>query len=58
MKAFLILEDGTVFEGTHIGADKEIISKIVFETSVVGYLEVLTDPAYAGKAVCMTYPLI
>lgn len=58
MKAFLILEDGTVFEGTHIGADKEIISEVVFETSVVGYLEVLTDPAYAGKAVCMTYPLI
>lgn len=58
MKAFLILEDGTVFEGTHIGADKEIISEIVFNTSMVGYLEVLTDPSYAGQAVCMTYPLI
>lgn len=58
MKAFLLLEDGTVFEGTHIGADKEIISEIVFNTSMAGYLEVLTDPSYAGQAVCMTYPLI
>ncbi len=58
MKAFLVLEDGTVFEGTHIGAEKEVISEIVFNTSVVGYLEELTDPSYAGQAVCMTYPLI
>ena len=58
MKAFLILEDGTVFEGIHIGADREIISEIVFNTSMAGYLEVLTDPSYAGQAVCMTYPLI
>ncbi len=58
MKAFLILEDGTVFEGTHIGADREIVSEIVFNTSMAGYLEVLTDPSYAGQAVCMTYPLI
>lgn len=58
MKAFLILEDGTVFTGKHIGAQKEIISEIVFNTSMAGYLEVLTDPSYAGQAVCMTYPLI
>ncbi len=58
MKAYLILEDGTVFEGTHIGAQKEVISEIVFNTSMAGYLEVLTDPSYAGQAVCMTYPLI
>ncbi len=58
MKAFLILEDGTVFEGMQIGADKEVISEIVFNTSMAGYLEVLTDPSYAGQAVCMTYPLI
>ena len=58
MKAFLILEDGTVFSGSHIGAEKEIISEIVFNTSMAGYLEVLTDPSYAGQAVCMTYPLI
>lgn len=58
MKAFLILEDGTVFEGTGIGADREVISEIVFNTSMTGYLEVLTDPSYAGQAVVMTYPLI
>jgi len=58
MKAFLILEDGHVFTGTAIGADKEIISEIVFNTSMTGYLEVLTDPSYAGQAVVMTYPLI
>jgi len=58
MKAFLILEDGTVFEGSHFGAVKEVISEIVFNTSMAGYLEVLTDPSYAGQAVCMTYPLI
>ena len=58
MKAFLVLEDGTVFEGTHFGAQKEVISEIVFNTSMAGYLEVLTDPSYAGQAVCMTYPLI
>ena len=65
MKAFLILEDKTVFEGYSIGYDREeekipteVISEIVFNTSMVGYLEVLTDPSYAGQAVCMTYPLI
>lgn len=58
MKAFLILEDGTVFKGQHIGADRTVISEIVFNTSMAGYLEVLTDPSYAGQAVCMTYPLI
>ena len=58
MDAFLILEDGTVFQGIHIGAQKEIISEIVFNTSMAGYPEVLTDPSYAGQAVCMTYPLI
>ncbi len=58
MKSFLILEDGTVFEGTHFGAVKDVISEIVFNTSMAGYPEVLTDPSYAGQAVCMTYPLI
>lgn len=57
-QAFLILEDGTVFKGTGIGAEKEVVSEIVFNTSMAGYLEVLTDPSYAGQAVCMTYPLI
>lgn len=58
MKAFLILEDGTVFEGISIGSTREVISEIVFNTSMTGYLEVLTDPSYAGQAVVMTYPLI
>ena len=58
MKAFLILEDGTVFEGTSIGSPREVISEIVFNTSMTGYLEVLTDPSYAGQSVVMTYPLI
>lgn len=58
MEAYLILEDGTVFTGTAIGAEKEVISEIVFNTSMTGYLEVLTDPSYAGQSVCMTYPLI
>lgn len=58
MDAFLILEDGTIFKGTSIGAEKEVISEVVFNTSMTGYLEVLTDPSYAGQAVTMTYPLI
>lgn len=58
MKAYLILEDGSVYEGDSIGSQKEIISEIVFNTSMTGYLEVLTDPSYAGQAVVMTYPLI
>lgn len=58
MKAFLILEDGTVFTGKSIGSNREVISEIVFNTSMTGYLEVLTDPSYAGQAVVMTYPLI
>lgn len=58
MKAFLILEDGTVFTGTSIGSTRDCISEIVFNTSMTGYLEVLTDPSYAGQAVVMTYPLI
>lgn len=56
-KAYLILEDGTVFEGKSVGSEKEIIGEIVFNTGVVGYLETLTDPSYAGQAVCMTFPL-
>ena len=58
MKAFLILEDGTVFTGTSIGSTKDMISEIVFNTSMWGYLEVLTDPSYQGQGVVMTYPLI
>ena len=58
MKAYLILEDGHVFEGTGIGSGREAVSEIVFNTAMTVYLEVLTDPSYAGQAVVMTYPLI
>ncbi|MCC6093925.1 MAG: carbamoyl phosphate synthase small subunit, partial [Eubacterium sp.] len=58
MKAYLILEDGHVFTGKSIGSRKTVISEIVFNTSMTGYEEVLTDPSYSGQAVCMTYPLI
>ena len=58
MKAYLILEDGTVFAGTSIGSRKSVTAEIVVNTSMTGYLEVLTDPSYAGQAVVMTYPLI
>ncbi len=58
MKAYLILEDGTVFTGESFGARTEVISEIVFTTSMTGYLEILTDPSLAGQAITMTYPLI
>ena len=51
MKAFLILEDGTVFTGIHTGFEREVVSEIVFNTSMAGYPEVLTDPlrGYCGS---------
>ena len=61
MKAFtkkIVLENGREFYGFGFGSDREAINEIVFNTSMTGYLEVLTDPSYAGQAVCMTYPLI
>lgn len=58
MKAYLILEDGSVYEGENVGALREAVSEIVFNTSMTGYLEVMTDPSYSGQAVVMTYPLI
>ena len=54
MKAFLILEDGTVLTGESFGAAREEISEVVFNTSMTGYLEILTDPSYAGQSVDMT----
>ncbi len=58
MKAFLILEDGHVFCGRSIGSAREVVSEMVFNTSMTGYLEVLTDPSYSGQMVAMTYPMI
>lgn len=57
-KAILVLEDGTAFEGKSFGAEGEKIAEIVFNTSMTGYQEILTDPSYKGQAVAMTYPLI
>ncbi|MFS8086574.1 MAG: glutamine-hydrolyzing carbamoyl-phosphate synthase small subunit [Acidobacteriota bacterium] len=56
--ALLALEDGRVFRGRSWGADGESTGEMVFNTSMTGYQEVLTDPSYAGQIVCMTYPLI
>jgi len=57
-RAILALEDGSVFEGTAFGADGEQDGEVVFNTSMTGYQEVLTDPSYRGQIVAMTYPLI
>ncbi|MDT5156557.1 MAG: carbamoyl-phosphate synthase small subunit [Acidobacteriota bacterium] len=56
--ALLVLEDGRVFRGRAWGAPGEACGEMVFNTSMSGYQEVLTDPSYAGQIVCMTYPLI
>lgn len=57
-KALLVLEDGTVFEGESLGATGTAGGEVVFNTSMTGYQEVLTDPSYRGQIVTMTYPLI
>ena len=56
--AILVLEDGRVFRGKSFGADGETFGEMVFNTSMSGYQEILTDPSYAGQIVAMTYPLI
>jgi carbamoyl-phosphate synthase small subunit len=58
MKALIALEDGTVFEGRAAGIGGEQEGEIVFNTSMTGYQEILTDPSYRGQIVTMTYPLI
>ncbi len=57
-KAILALEDGKIFEGWSFGAQGEHVGEVVFNTSMTGYQEVLTDPSYKGQIVTMTYPLI
>jgi len=57
-KAKLILEDGSVFDGTGFGYPSEIAGEVVFNTGMVGYTETLTDPSYRGQILCMTYPLV
>ena len=58
MKAVLLLEDGTVFEGTSFGAKDQKCGEVVFNTSMTGYQEILTDPSYNEQIITMTYPLI
>ena len=57
-KALLVIEDGTVFEGSGFGAEGEVFGEVVFNTSMTGYQEILTDPSYNGQIVAMTYPEI
>jgi len=58
MKGFIALEDGTVFEGKSLGIEGEKEGEVVFNTSMTGYQEIMTDPSYKGQIVAMTYPLI
>src|SRR6185503_6281385 len=58
LTSILALEDGRVFRGRSWAAEGETCGEMVFNTSMTGYQEVLTDPSYAGQIVCMTYPLI
>lgn len=58
MKALIVLEDGTIFEGRSFTGAGEAVGEIVFNTSMSGYQEILTDPSYTGQIVTMTYPLI
>ena len=57
-KAWLVLSDGTVMEGTGFGADTECTGELVFTTNMCGYIETLSDPSYAGQIVMQTFPLI
>ncbi len=58
MRVFLVLEDGTVFKGNSFGAGGERCGEVVFNTSMSGYQEIITDPSYKGQIVVMTYPLM
>ncbi len=57
-RAILVLEDGSVYEGSTFGAEIDACGEVVFNTSMAGYQEMLTDPSYAGQIVVPTYPLI
>jgi len=57
-KTILVLEDGSVYEGYSFGAETDAYGEVVFNTSMIGYQEMLTDPSYAGQIVVPTYPLI
>ncbi|MBI2328402.1 MAG: hypothetical protein HYU85_01955 [Chloroflexi bacterium] len=57
-KAILVLEDGSVYQGYSFGAECDTDGEVVFNTSMTGYQEMLTDPSYAGQIVVPSYPLI
>ena len=58
MVGYLVLENGEIFKGERIGYTQDTACEVVFNTSMVGYIETLTDPSYAGQGIVMTYPLI
>ncbi len=58
IKAYLVLEDGTTFEGEGFGSPAEVTREVVFNTGMVGYAESLTDPSYSGQILAQTYPLV
>ena len=58
MKGYLVLENGEIFEGIRFGYERDIVCEVVFNTSMTGYIEILTDPSCAGQGLVMTYPLI
>lgn len=58
MVGYLVLENGEIFEGERIGYTKDVACEVVFNTSMVGYIEAFTDPSYLGQGIVMTYPLI
>ena len=57
-KRYLVLQDGTVFEGYAFGADKCAVGELIFSTNVVGYIETLTDPCYYGQILVQTFPMM
>ncbi len=57
-KAFLVLEDGTVFEGKSFGYEAPAAGEVVFNTAMTGYPESLTDPSYEGQILVTTYPIL
>ena len=56
-KAYLVLEDGTTYEGESFGAEATTCGEVVFDTSMTGYQEMLTDPSFAGQLLTLTYPM-
>ena len=58
MEAYLVLRDGSMYKGVSFGAQRKTFGEVVFNTSMTGYQEMLTDPSYSGQIVVPTYPLM